>query len=94
MAPAEARIRLDRWLFHARLCKSRAVACSVVAAGHIRLNGRPVDKPSTPVGTGDVLTVRLGQGVRVLRILDPGYRRGPATEARTLYDEIPPPATP
>ena len=91
MGPQDgARIRLDKWLFHARLCKSRALACSVIAAGQVRLNGRPVDKPAVAVGAGDVLTLRLMQGVRVLRIVDSGHRRGPAVEARSLYEEIPP----
>lgn len=91
MAPA-GRIRLDRWLFHARLSKSRTLACAAIAAGHVRVNGRITDKPAASVGPGDVLTLRLGAGVRVLRVLDTGRRRGPAEEARTLYEEIPPAA--
>lgn len=83
-------IRLDKWLWHARFARSRSVAAAMVAAGEVRLNGAPVAKPARNVGPGDVLTFARPGGICVLRILDCGSRRGPASEARTLYEEIVP----
>ena len=82
-----ARIRLDKWLWHARLVKTRALAQALVAGGHLRLNGQWCDKPGRAIGPGDVLTLRLPGGVRVLRVLACGNRRGPAPEAEMLYSE-------
>lgn len=61
-----------------------------MARGDIRLNGAPMSKPARQVGPGDVLTFAHAGGICVLRILAPGERRGPAAEARTLYEEIMP----
>lgn len=79
-----SRTRIDRWLFFARLCKTRAIAAALVEGGGLRVNGQPVLRPSRLVGAGDVLTLRG----RVLRINDAGTRRGPAPEARMLYCDI------
>lgn len=92
--PAPAPIRLDKWLWHARVFKSRSLAAQAVASGRMRLNGQPVAKPAQAVRPGDVLTFALGQRVRVLRVIAPGSRRGPASEAATLYEDISPPAPP
>ncbi|RMH50243.1 MAG: RNA-binding S4 domain-containing protein [Alphaproteobacteria bacterium] len=81
-------LRIDKWLFHARFCRSRALAAALVGGGHVRLNGRRIDKPAAPVRVGDVLTLRIGGRVRLLRVLDLGCRRGPASEARLLYLEL------
>ena len=86
------RVRLDKWLFHARMLKSRALAADLIAEGRIRVNGEPTAKPHRAVGAGDVLTFALHGRVRVLRILAPGERRGPAAEARALYDDLAPEA--
>ncbi|MBW7922838.1 MAG: RNA-binding S4 domain-containing protein [Rubellimicrobium sp.] len=85
-------IRLDKWLWQARFARSRSLASAMVAAGAVRLNGAPVSKPARNVGPGDVLTFAHGGGICVLRILACGGRRGPAVEARTLYEEIAPAA--
>lgn len=90
MTGAVDRIRIDKWLWHARLCKTRGLAASVVSGGRLRLNGQRIEKPGRAVGPGDVLTLRLAGQVRVLRILACGTRRGPAPEAATLYEEIGP----
>lgn len=90
MSEAPERIRIDKWLWQARLFKTRALAAEAVGAGHLRINGQPTDKPGRLVGPGDVLTLRRAGGVRVLRIAACGTRRGPAPEAATLYGEIPP----
>jgi len=88
----EGRQRLDKWLWYARLAKTRTLAQKLAASGHVRINRGRTDSASHPVKTGDVLTVALPGGVRVLKILATGERRGPATEARLLYEDLSPPA--
>jgi ribosome-associated heat shock protein Hsp15 len=83
-----AAIRLDKWLWHARFYRSRSAAARAVAAAPFRIDGRPTDKPHALVAPGMVLTFALGNQVRVVRILAPGTRRGPAIEARQLYEDI------
>ncbi len=83
--------RIDRWLWFARFFKSRTLAASEVAAGKIRLNGERVAKSSRAVKAGDILTFPLGPYIRVIRILSTGTRRGPAPEARLLYEDQAPP---
>lgn len=85
---ADLRIRLDKWIWHARLVKSRGLAADLISAGHVRVNGAKVGKPGRAVGPGDVLTVAVAGRVRVLRILDCGERRGPATEAADLFQDM------
>ena len=96
MADDAARIRLDKWLYHARFAKSRGIAAEMVTGGHVRVNRDKAAKPAHKVGAGDVLTFAKGGRVRVVRILGLGTRRGPATEAQALYDDLsdPPPDTP
>ncbi|ANW34920.1 RNA-binding protein [Ketogulonicigenium vulgare] len=79
---------MDKWLWHARFCKSRAIAHALVVEGRIRVNGQPTDKPARAVGYADVLTFMQGGRVRVVRVLDIGTRRGPAEEARLLYEDL------
>jgi ribosome-associated heat shock protein Hsp15 len=88
MASTEPRQRIDKWLWFARLAKSRTQAQALVAAGAVRLNRQKIDAASHAVRVGDTLTVAVHASVRVLRILQTGERRGPATEARLLYEEI------
>lgn len=87
-----ARIRLDKWLWHARIFKTRSLAARQVQGGLVRVNGVKTAKPAQSVGPGDTLTFALGGRVRVLRILAPGARRGPAPEAAALYVDLSPPA--
>ncbi len=84
MTEAE-RLRIDKWLWHARFCKTRGLAADLVQGGKLRVNGQKVLKPGRAVGPGDVLTLAFGGQVRVLRVLACGTRRGPATEAALLY---------
>ncbi|MFN4057214.1 MAG: RNA-binding S4 domain-containing protein [Roseinatronobacter sp.] len=84
-------IRLDKWLFHARFLKSRSLAAEAIQTDGVRVNGLRVSKPAHLVRAGDVLTFALGSRVVVARILAPGTRRGPAPEARALYDDLSPP---
>lgn len=81
-------LRLDRWLHHARLFKTRTLAADRVEAGGVRLNGQPCRKPAQLVRPGDVLTVPTPGGLRSLRVRAPGARRGPPAEARGLYDDL------
>ncbi|MDI1284483.1 MAG: RNA-binding S4 domain-containing protein [Reyranella sp.] len=81
-------MRLDKWLWHARFFKSRTLATRYIEKSRCRLDGRIVDKAHTAVAPNMVLTFALGPRVRVVRIVALGERRGPTSEACTLYDEI------
>ena len=82
--------RVDQWLWFARVAKSRTLAQALIARGKVRLNRSKIDKASTVVKPGDVLTVTLGPQVRILEILALGVRRGPATEAQRLFRDLAP----
>jgi ribosome-associated heat shock protein Hsp15 len=84
-------IRLDKWLWFARFCPSRGDAQKLVEAGRIRVNRQVTAKAATVLRRGDVLTFALGPHVRVVRVMELGRRRGPAREARLLYDDLAPP---
>ncbi|MCB1333962.1 MAG: RNA-binding S4 domain-containing protein [Roseivivax sp.] len=90
MSAPEGKIRIDKWLWQARFFKTRSLATKVVGAGHCRVNGTHVAKPAYAVAPGDVLTFPQGHSVRVVRVLAPGERRGPAPEAQTLYEDLTP----
>lgn len=92
MADQPEAIRLDKWLWQARFCKTRSLAAKLVAGGAVRVNAQRVSKPATPVRVGDGLSFALNGEVRALRILGLGIRRGPAPEAQALYAEIGAPA--
>ena len=91
MTQAPAKIRLDKWLWQARFFKTRGLSAKLVSGGHVRVNSAKVAKPAHAVGPGDVLTFPQSRRVRVIRILALGQRRGPAPEARALYDDLAPP---
>ena len=82
------RIRIDKWLWHARFYKTRALAAQAAQSGRIRRNDARVEKAGLEVKVGDVLTLGRGQEVVVVRILACGIRRGPAPEARLLYEAV------
>ena len=84
------KLRLDKWLWHARFSKTRSLAATVVASGVVRVNQIRVHKRSTLIGSGDVLTFAQGDTVRVIRIEALGSRRGPAPEAQGLYTDLAP----
>lgn len=92
LGEATASLRLDKWLWHARFCKTRSLATKLCQSGSIRLAGSHVVKAHQPVRAGDVLTFPLGHAIRVVRVRALSARRGPAAEARTLYDDLTPPA--
>lgn len=89
-APPSGSMRLDKWLWYVRVIKSRTQAAELVATGKVRLNRVRIEKPSQPVRVGDVVTVAVGPRVRVLKVLAPGQRRGPPSEARLLYEDLTP----
>lgn len=80
--------RIDRFLWFARLTKTRSLAQHVCTRGHLRVDGRRIDRAHAPVRVGNVLSLPLAGGVRVLRIERLPVRRGPAPEAAALYTEI------
>ena len=84
----EDRQRLDKWLWFARLAKSRTLAAKLVGDGFVRVNGQRADTPAKAVAIGDVLTVALSRTTTVVRVEGLGVRRGPAPEARQLYSEL------
>jgi ribosome-associated heat shock protein Hsp15 len=87
---AESALRIDKWLWQARFCKSRALASRLCAEGRVRVSGTLVQKAHHLVRSGDVLTFPQGHHIRVVRILALGTRRGPASEARQLYEDLAP----
>ncbi len=80
--------RIDKWLWFARFVKTRSLAAALVAQGAVRVNRQKIAKPSHPVAPGDVLTMTVHGRVRVVRVVGPGARRGPAPEARLLYEDL------
>jgi ribosome-associated heat shock protein Hsp15 len=82
------RQRIDRWLWHARLVRTRGAAAALASAGYVRVNGMRVGAPSRTVRTGDVITVALERQVRVLKVTGFRERRGPAGSGETLYEEL------
>jgi ribosome-associated heat shock protein Hsp15 len=90
-------VRIDRFLFFIRLVKSRTLAQGIVEEGHVRIDGKRVEKSSEEVRAGSIIALPLHDRVRVLRVLNLPVRRGPAAEARACYEELgidePKPAT-
>ncbi|BCG77843.1 RNA-binding protein S4 [Mesorhizobium sp. 113-3-3] len=91
---AEGRQRIDKWLFFSRAVKSRSLAAKLVVAGRVRINRDKAAQASDLVKPGDVLTITLDRRIFVWKVLGAGVRRGPAEEARTLYEDMSPPPTP
>jgi len=81
-------LRLDRYLFFIRLVKSRTLAQGLIEAGHVRLDSKRVAKTAEEIRAGSIIALPLRGKVRVLRVLALPTRRGPASEARTCYEEL------
>ena len=88
--PLTPRTRVDKWLWHARFFKSRTLAAKLAGSGKLRVNREIVRKPGATVTPGDVLTFAKGRDIRVIEIVALGERRGPASEAQTLYRDLSP----
>lgn len=84
-------LRLDKWLWFARVMRTRSLATRLCAAGCVSVGGHAAAKPHHPVRVGDVITVEFAGQRRCLTVRQLGGRRGPPTEARLLYDEPVPP---
>jgi ribosome-associated heat shock protein Hsp15 len=82
------RQRLDKWLWHARVVKARTSAAALVEAGHVRVNGVREKAPGHGVKSGDVLTIGLDRGVRILKVIGFAERRGDPSAARLLYVDL------
>jgi ribosome-associated heat shock protein Hsp15 len=82
------RQRIDKWLWHARMVRTRTDAAALTAAGFVRLNGKRMTAAAHPVRIGDVVTLALDRSVRVLRIEGICGRRGGAPAARALYRDL------
>jgi ribosome-associated heat shock protein Hsp15 len=88
------RQRIDKWLWHARVVRTRSAAAALAVSGHVRVNGQRIDLASRAVRLGDVVTVALDRSVRVLKVAAFAERRGPAESARVLVEDLTPAAEP
>jgi ribosome-associated heat shock protein Hsp15 len=86
-------VRADRWLWAARVYKTRALAAAACAGGKVEVNDHTA-KAARPLRPGDLVRVTVPGGKRVVRIVALSERRGPAGEARALYEDLTPPAPP
>jgi ribosome-associated heat shock protein Hsp15 len=85
---ADERQRIDRWLWHARVVRTRTAAAELAESGHVRVNGVRIRAASRDVRCGDVLTIGLGRSVRVLKVCGFAERRGDADAAAALFEEV------
>lgn len=90
MSEPRQTIRIDKWLWQARFFKTRSLSAKVISGGHCRVNSTRVSKPAHNIGPDDVLTFTQEDRIRVVRVIAIGTRRGPATEAQTLYEDLTP----
>lgn len=91
---AEGRQRIDKWLFFTRVVKSRSLAAKLAQGGKLRVNRNKIDQASYQIKIGDVLTITLERRILIYRVLGTGDRRGPAVQARLLYEDLSPPERP
>ena len=84
------RQRIDKWLWHARVVRTRSAAAALASAGHVRITGQRIDAASRPVRLGDVVTVGLDRAVRVMKVSGFADRRGGSESARGLYEDMAP----
>jgi ribosome-associated heat shock protein Hsp15 len=82
--------RLDKWLVYARFAKHRSVAAELIEQGKVRVNRERVQKLSYAIKPQDVLTIAVGNSVKVVRVLGEAEKRGPAVAARQLYEDVTP----
>ena len=88
MSRSDTALRLDKWLWYARFFKTRAMASRAIASGRFRLDGEVMSKPHRAANIGQTLTFVVGNNIRVIRIRALGSRRGPASEAALLYEDL------
>lgn len=88
-----ATLRIDKWMWYARFFKSRSQASRLAADGKVRVDGQIIDRAHHPVKIGNILTFPQARRIRAVRVLALSTRRGPATEAQTLYEDLISPET-
>jgi ribosome-associated heat shock protein Hsp15 len=88
VADAPDRQRIDKWLWHARIVRTRGAAAALASAGYVRVNGARIDAPGRFVRSGDVITIALDRAVRVLKVRGFVERRGPGGSGQCLYDDL------
>jgi ribosome-associated heat shock protein Hsp15 len=86
-------LRIDKWLWWARFFITRSLAAKIVAGG-LQVNGTRTNKSKTAIKPGDTLTFMQERSIRVIRVVALGHRRGPASEAAALYEDLAPPEPP
>ena len=91
MTEPVAGLRLDKWLWFARFCKTRTLATRLCVEGNVRIDGTPTRKPNATVRPGQVVTFVQRDHIRVIKVVALAQRRGPASEARLLYEDLAPP---
>ncbi|MEN0040543.1 MAG: RNA-binding S4 domain-containing protein [Pseudomonadota bacterium] len=84
------RLRADKWLWFARIVKTRSLASSLIRGGRVRVNGERISSPSRALAADDVLTVTLDRQIKVLKVIAMPERRGPYEEARHMYEDLSP----
>jgi ribosome-associated heat shock protein Hsp15 len=88
------RQRIDKWLWHARVVRTRSAAAALAVSGHVRINGQRIDGASRPVRVGDVVTVALDRSVRILKVAAFAERRGSAESIHALVEDLTPAPAP
>ena len=86
--------RIDRWIWHARVVRTRSLAADLAESGRVRINGQRVNAPARMVRAGDVLTIALHSSVKVLRVTGFAERRGGGREIAPLYEDLSEPVPP
>lgn len=84
-------LRLDKWLWFTRLVKTRTQASKLISTGKIRVNRIKITKPATTIRCDDIVTAMLNHRVKVVKVCALGDRRGPASAAQELYEDLTPP---
>ena len=82
------KVRVDKWLWWTRFYKTRSLSAKMISSGVVRLNSRPVRKPSAEITLDDVLTLRNGKVVRVIKVLSLEEGRKSNDKAKKMYQEI------
>ncbi|SNZ21477.1 RNA-binding S4 domain-containing protein [Cohaesibacter gelatinilyticus] len=90
MQDPTVKLRIDKWLWYARVAKTRTLAAKLVGSGHVRVNSEKILAAKFGVKEGDVLTIARDSRIRILKIAALGERRGPASEAQLLYEDLTP----
>nr|WP_321455675.1 RNA-binding S4 domain-containing protein [uncultured Cohaesibacter sp.] len=87
MSEESSKLRIDKWLWFARVAKTRSLAAKLVTSGNVRVNKEKISAASRQIKPGDVLTIAKADNIRILEVVALGTRRGPAPEAQLLYND-------